>query len=399
MLQRGASPGEGGRAQADAPLCRNQSGPWQTVLLPEHDPGKRLFSNIGTLRTELGQTLDNVVVAYETWGSLNEDRSNAVLILHGFTADSHASGPAGEGHPEPGWWDGVVGPGLGIDTNRFFVVCPNVLGGCQGTTGPGQRADDGRRWGSRWPVLTIRDQVAAEVRLGDDLGIRRWHGVVGPSLGGMRALEWSVSHPERVARAVYLGVGAQASAEQIGLQSAQMLAIVADPMFANGDYYEIGDGRGPTTGMGIARRIGHLSYRSEIELHERFGNRAQPGEEPLSRDRTGRYAIQSYLDYAATRLARRFDPNTYLAINEAMNHHDVGRGRGGVGRALQLVSAKVTVIGLDGDRLYPLRQQEELCASFGEQARMDVVHSSIGHDAFLTEHGQVGVLVEQALAW
>ena len=371
-----------------------------TVWRPGDPPGRRSFASIGALACELGGHLDDVSVAYETWGTLAPQRDNAVLVLHGFTADSHAAGVREPGHPEPGWWDDVVGPGKGIDTNRWFVVCPNVLGGCQGTTGPGALGPDGAPWGSRWPVITIRDMVEAECRLTDSLGISKWHAMVGPSLGGMRALEWVIGFPSRVRRAIIMGVGAQASAEQIGTQTVQMQAIQADPAWSGGDYYSVGDGAGPTIGMGIARRVGHLTYRSELELHDRFGNRPQYGELPLSGDRTGRYGVSSYLDHAATRLARRFDPNTYLAINEAMNHHDIGRRRGGTKAAMARIHAELTIVGLDGDRLYPLRLQEEL-VELAQATRpgveLHVVRSIIGHDAFLTEHDQVGAIVAKAL--
>jgi homoserine O-acetyltransferase/O-succinyltransferase len=336
-----------------------------------------------------------VTLCYETWGTLNSDASNAVLVLHGFTADSHAAGPAGPGHPEAGWWDGVIGAGRWIDTDKWFVVCPNAVGGCQGSTGPGTFAPDGKPWGSRWPVTTIRDVVSAERLLADQLGISRWHGVVGVSYGGMRALEWSIGSPERISRAVIIGVGAQCTAEQIAVQTIQMRSITEDPDWNNGDYYDIGDGSGPLRGMAQARRLGHITYRSEVELHQRFGNRPNDGESPLSPSRGGRYAVESYLDHAAVRLARRFDPNTYLAINEQMNHHDVGRGRGGVTAAMRSITADLTIVGLEGDRLYPIRLQREL--AFHSAKPLQTVQSIIGHDAFLTEDRLTGSLVKQAL--
>jgi homoserine O-acetyltransferase/O-succinyltransferase len=373
-------------------------GPWRTVWRPGDEPGRRRFASVGSVPLELGGELPEVVVCYETWGELAADGSNAILVLHGFTADSHAAGPAGAGHPEVGWWDSVIGPGKGIDTNRWFVVCPNVLGGCQGTTGPASLAPDGRAWGSRWPVTTPRDMVAVEALLADHLGIQRWHCAVGPSLGGMRVLEWCAMFPDRVAIAAVMGVGAQASAEQIALQTIQIQAITGDPEFQGGDYYDIDDGRGPVFGMGIARRVGHLSYRSELELHERFANRPQHGEDPLAVARgTGRYGVVSYLDYAATRLERRFDPNTYVAINEAMNHYDLGRGRGTIKEAMAGIRAQLVVVGLDGDRLYPLRLQQELVDLAPRPTRLHVVHSIVGHDAFLTEDDQVAALMEAAI--
>ena len=196
------------------------TGAWR----PGDPPGHRRFVTLfedEPLRLELGGTLSPVAVAYETWGELDRSRSNAVLIAHALTGDSHAAGPAGPGHRYPGWWDHSIGPGKDIDTNRWFVVCPNVLGGCQGTTGPSSIAPDGRPYGSRFPRITIRDQVEVEVALADALGIERWAAVIGGSMGGMRALEWAVGHPDRLERAVVVACGAAASAEQIGLCSVQ----------------------------------------------------------------------------------------------------------------------------------------------------------------------------------
>ncbi len=375
-------------------------GPWRTIVRPGDEPvGHRQFAELGSIALEIGRTPWGdqlpITMCFETWGTLAPDASNAVLVLHGFTADSHAAGPAGPGHPEEGWWDSVIGPGKWIDTNRWFVVCPNVLGGCQGSTGPSSLAPDGKPWGSRWPVTTIRDMVEAERLLADHLQINQWHAVVGMSLGGMRALEWSIGTPDRVHKAIIIGVGAQATAEQIALQTIQMRSIVEDPAWNDGDYYETGDGRGPVVGMAQARRLGHITYRSELELHQRFGNRPHAEETPLGPDRKGRYGVESYLDHAAYRLERRFDPNTYLAINEAMNHHDVGRGRGGVHEAMQRVTAELTIVGLEGDRLYPIRLQREL--AFHSHKPLETVHSITGHDAFLIEDKLTGDIVKRAL--
>ncbi len=364
------------------------------------EPGNRQFAQVGDLALEAGVTgwgalLPDAVSCFETWGTLNSDASNAVMVLHGFTADSHAAGPADTGHPEAGWWDGVIGPRKWIDTDKWFVVCPNALGGCQGTTGPASLAPDGRPWGSRWPVTTIRDMATLENMLADHLGIARWHAVVGVSLGGMRALECAIGTPSRVRNAIIIGVGAQATAEQIAFQSIQMRSITEDPDWLLGDYYEVGDGRGPVRGMAQARRLGHVTYRSELELHQRFGNRPQGTEQTLGPTRSGRFGIESYLDYAAVRLERRFDPNTYLAINEAMNHHDVGRGRGGVHAAMQHITAELTIVGLEGDRLYPIRLQREL--AFHSSKPLETVYSIVGHDAFLTEDSLTGELVKRAL--
>jgi homoserine O-acetyltransferase len=369
------------------------TGAWR----PGDPPGRRQFARLeGPIALEAGGSLTEVDVAYETWGELAPDRDNAVLVLHALTMDSHAAGPPEPGHLHTGWWEGAIGPGAPLDTDRLFVVCPNVLGGCQGTTGPASlQPGGGGPYGSRFPRITIRDQVAMEAGLADLLGIERWHTVVGGSMGGMRVLEWSVGHPSRVARAIVVSVGAYATAEQIALCSMQIRAIRADPKWRGGDYYDAAPGDGPHTGLEIARGIGQISYRSELELHERFDRGHQPEEEPLD---GGRYAVESYLEYHGERLVRRFDANTYIVLSEAMNHHDVGRGRGGIAAALGRIEADVTIAGMSSDRLYPLRLQHQLAELIPPAHGVDVVETIRGHDGFLVEVDAVGSIIRKAVA-
>jgi homoserine O-acetyltransferase len=359
--------------------------------------GDRKFEHLfdaAPLRLELGGSLGPITVAYESWGTPSPKRDNAILIEHALTGDSHAAGEAGPGHPTPGWWDSLIGPGAGIDTDRWWVVCPNALGGCRGTTGPSSPSPDGKPWGSRFPTVTVRDQVAVEAALADALGIERWAGVVGGSMGGMRALEWAVMYPQRVERLIVLACGAAATAEQIALCAVQSDAIRLDPAFHGGDYYDLPQSQGPVRGLSLARRIGHVSYRSELELDERFGREAQSGEDPLA---GGRYAVESYLDHQAEKLVQRFDANSYLVLSRAMDHHDLGRDRGGIGAALARVRATTTVAGVDSDRLYPLRLQVELAARLPDRPQVDVVSSLHGHDAFLVEQQQVTRVIRRAL--
>jgi homoserine O-acetyltransferase len=335
-----------------------------------------------------------VRVAYETWGTLNAARDNAILVEHALTGDSHVSGPTGVGHPTPGWWDGLVGPGLPLDSDRWFVVASNVLGGCQGTTGPSSQAPDGRPWGSRFPFVTVRDQVAAEAALADRLGISVWAAVLGGSMGGMRALEWAVTHPDRVQRCIVLAGSAYASAEQIAWCQPQLLAIRQDVNFFGGDYYD--QPQGPDLGLGLARRIAQVTYRSEPELDRRFGRAVQPGEQPLGGG--GRYAVESYLDHHADKLAVRFDANSYVVLTESMNSHDIGRGRGGVTAALERVSADLVVVAVDSDRLYPPRLSHEIAQASVSCGPVEVIRSGHGHDGFLIETRQVGKIVREALS-
>ncbi|HEX2738329.1 MAG TPA: homoserine O-acetyltransferase [Acidimicrobiia bacterium] len=369
------------------------TGAWR----PGDKPGRRQFTTLFETRPHVleagGQLLD-VTIAYETWGQLNEQRSNALLVLHALTGDSHAASPAGRGHPQVGWWDPMIGPGRAIDTDRFFVVCPNVLGGCQGTTGPSSIAPDGAPYGSRFPVVTIRDQVVVEAALADRLGIAAWTAVIGGSMGGMRALEWAVSFPDRVGSAVVVSCGATATAEEIALCSTQIRAIKADPNWRGGDYYDAPPGEGPHRGMSIARAIGQVSYRSEVEFDQRFGRGHQGDEDPLA---GGRYAIESYLEYHGDKLARRFDANTYIALSAAMNHHDVGRGRGGVPAALARVKCEVALAAISSDHLYPPRLQEELAALIPRNSGVELVTSITGHDGFLVEHEAIGKVIARAL--
>lgn len=368
------------------------SGAWR-----EGDPvGRRRFLRLdGPLALESGGRLPGVTLAYETWGTLNAARDNAVLVLHGLTGDSHVAGPAGPGHPTPGWWDGIVGPGRALDPQRWFVVVPNVLGGCQGSTGPASRAPDGRPWGSRFPDVSVRDQVTAELALADALGVDAWAAVLGGSMGGMRSLEWAVTAPDRVARLLVLTAPARASAEQIAWNSPQLRAIESDPGWHGGDYHDRPDGEGPHVGLGVARRIAQITYRTEGELRDRFDRSPQAGENPPF---AGRYAVESYLDHHADKLVRRFDAGSYVALVRAMNGHDVGRGRGGVAAALRRVEATAMVSGVDSDRLYPLAQQEELAAGLPSSDRVRVISSPYGHDAFLIETARLAPLLAELLA-
>lgn len=358
-------------------------------------PGRRRFEDLGGLTLEAGGELPAVRMAYETWGTLSPTRDNAVLVLHALTGDSHVSGPAGPGHPTAGWWDGLIGPGRPIDTDRWFVVAPNVLGGCQGTTGPSSTAPDGRPWGGRFPFITVRDQVAAERMLADRLGVRRWALVVGGSMGGMRALEWAAGTPERVERLLALATCAQATGDQIAWCAPQLAAIRGDAAFRGGDYYDAVDGVGPSLGLGVARRIAHVTYRSAGELNLRFGRLPQGGENPFGGG--GRYSVESYLDHHARKLARRFDANSYLVLTEAMNSHDLGRGRGGVPAALRRVTARTAVVAIDSDRLYPVDLNRELADGIPGCGGLRVLASPNGHDGFLIELGAVGGIVAELL--
>jgi homoserine O-acetyltransferase len=354
-------------------------------------PGARRFVAIGEVPLETGGSLPSVRVAYETWGTPAPDGRNAVLVLHALTGDAHLAGPAGPGQPTAGWWDGVVGPGLAIDTDRWFVVAPNILGGCQGTTGPSSIGPGLAEWGGRFPYLTIRDQVAAQVAFTDAIGVERWAAVIGGSMGGMHALEWAVGQPDRLERVAVLAAPAASSADQIALNSVQTEAVRADPRFRGGDYYGAPDGDGPHAGLALARRMALLNYRSPGELNARFRRSWQSGVSPLGRG--GRYAVESYLDFHGNRFVRRFDANSYIRLVDAMSSHDVGRDRGGVQAALRRVTAPMLVLGIDSDRLYPVEDQEVIAAAVPtalDGPTPHVLRSDFGHDGFLIERELVG---------
>lgn len=350
------------------------SGAW----FEDHDPGDRLFQKIGDLTLESGEVLSDVTLAYQTWGRLNENHDNAILVNHALTGWADV----------PSWWPSMVGPGMPLNSDKYFIICPNVIGGCQGSTGPSSLATDGKRWGSRFPRITIRDMVAAEYALADKLGIKKFVLSVGPSLGGMRALEWAIQHPERVGAIATIGSSAVATGDQIATASIQIRAIQTDPFFNNGDFYE-GE-YGPLNGMGIARRIAHLTYRTESEMDVRFGRELQG-------DETGRWAVESYLDHHADKLAKRFDANTYISLTDAMNSHDVGRGRGGVAAALATITVPTFVMAIDTDRLFPPRLQDEIAELTPTAAPIERLNSPFGHDGFLIEVETVGDFVRRAV--
>jgi len=370
--------------------------------LPGHPLGRRQLAQVvhdRSFHLEGGGTLPEVTVAYETWGTLAADASNAILVCHALTGDSHAAGRAGEGHPAEGWWDGLIGPGRALDTDRYFVVCSNVLGGCQGTTGPASiDPRSGTPYGSVFPVVTIRDMVRVQALLANHLGIDRWASVVGGSMGGMQVLEWAAMFPDRVASCLAIATAAAASAQQIAWSMVGRRAILADPRFRGGDYYDAAPGDGPHAGLKLAREIAQIHYRSEQAFAERFGRRQLDRlDGPDGFTLWQRFDVEGYLDYHGDKLVRRFDANSYLRLNKAMDLHDLGRGRGGVAAALDRVSGPVVIMSIDSDMLYPPYQQEELRDLLAAERRrcgFYEIHSADGHDGFLIELQQIAPILE-----
>lgn len=369
------------------------SGAWR-----EGDPvANRHFVDLGNFRFEHGGEVP-LRMAYEQWGELNEDASNAVLIFHALTGDAHVVGPSEPGQSTAGWWQGMVGPGAPLDTDRYFVVCANALGSCQGTTGPASIGPNGTEWGARFPKTTVRDQVNATSLLGKALGIQRFAAVIGGSLGGMQALEFACMFPQRLHRLMILAAPPAIDAANIAINTLQADAIRLDAAWRGGNYYDAEPGAGPHRGLALARRMAMLTYRGSAELDDRFGRSWQSAMSP-TRD-GGRYSVQSYLDFHGNRFTRRFDANSYITLVGAMNSHDVGRNRGGVEAALSRVPVPTLVVGVTTDSYFPIATQHRIAAALPASltgSRAFELDSHFGHDGFLIELPRVGEQVRRLL--
>jgi homoserine O-acetyltransferase/O-succinyltransferase len=367
--------------------------------MPGDHAGHRQFLTIAKdrpLPLDGGGILGDVVIAYETWGRLNADASNAILVCHAWTGDSHVAAHHTGGHADEGWWTGVVGPGLSIDTDRWFVVCANVLGGCQGSTGPASpHPVDGKPYGSRFPVVTIRDMVRTQARLADHLGIHAWASVIGGSMGGMQVLEWAITYPQRVRSIVPIATTVQSTAQQIAWGAIGRRAIRLDPKWNGGDYYDSAPGEGPHAGLAIARMVAQVTFRSDNVFTDRFGRELADGAhwgQGESFDLWQRFEVERYLDHHGDKLVRRFDANSYAVIGKAMDLHDVGRNRNGVVEAMRRIEVPALVVGIWSDVLYPNYQQRQICemlSSQGTSATYFEIDSHHGHDAFLINLDQI----------
>jgi homoserine O-acetyltransferase len=353
------------------------------------------FQNDRPVALDSGKTLQQVTIAYETWGELNSDKSNAILLCHAWTGDSHAAGSAQDGQPTPGWWDGLVGSGCAIDTDKYFVVCTNSLGGCQGSTGPASlHPSDGKPYGSRFPVITVRDMVRAQVRVSDMLGIDVWYSVIGGSMGGMQVLEWGITFPHRVRTLVPIATCLQATAQQIAWGAIGRRSIRLDPKWRGGDYYDAAIGDGPWQGLAIARMVAQVTFRSDNVFTDRFGRElADTDADYNGLGLWDKFEVENYLDHHGDKLIRRFDTNSYLIIGKAMDLHDVARGRGSLQTAAARITAPVLSMGISSDILYPTYQQKqirEIINETGGSCEYVEIDSPHGHDAFLINLDQVG---------
>ncbi len=355
-----------------------------------------LFDPPNELRVEDGSALGPISVAYETYGTLSPAGDNAIFVCHALTGDAHAAGLHSSEDKKPGWWDGFIGPGKGLDTDRYFVISANILGGCQGTTGPGSvNPATGERYGNTFPVITVGDIVTVHRELALRLGVEKLLAVIGGSLGGMQALEWAARFPDEVNSAVVIAAAANLSAQGIAFNTVGRRAILADRQFYGGEYYDKEEG--PRYGLALARMLAHITYLSEASIELKFGRRLQHSESfAFDLLRETEFQIESYLHHQGKRFVDRFDANSYLHLTKAMDYFHLAESYGSVARALGRTAARFLVVSYTTDWLFPSIQSREIVRSLVESKR-DVSYleldSPYGHDAFLIEVEKLGEIV------
>jgi homoserine O-acetyltransferase len=350
-----------------------------------------------SISLDCGMTLAPIDVAYETYGVLNGARSNAILILHAFSGDAHAAGISPE-TGKPGWWDNMIGPGKAFDTEKYFVICSNVLGGCRGTTGPSSiNPDTGCPYAMSFPVITIADMVRAQKMLIDRMGIERLLTVTGGSMGGMQALEWAVSYPDAVVSAIPIATTARHTAQQIAFNEVGRQAIIADPDWNEGNYY---GRKPPARGLAVARMVGHITYMSDDSMREKFGRRLR-GKENFGFGFDIEFEVESYLRYRGSQFVNRFDANSYLYITKAMDYFDLTNSHRSLAAVFESVKSRFLVISFTSDWLYPSYQSQEIVRALRSR-NLDVAYcelpSNYGHDAFLVDVAEETDLIRGFLA-
>jgi homoserine O-acetyltransferase/O-succinyltransferase len=372
-----------------------------TALATDYDTGvglveRRYATWLEPLVLDSGATIGPFTLAYETYGELNAARDNAILLLHALSGDAHAAGWH-VGASKPGWWDNMVGPGRPFDTERYFVICSNVLGGCQGSTGPSSiDPASGRPYATRFPVLTIGDMVRAQERLLERLGITRLLAVAGGSMGGFQALEWAIAYPARVRGAILLATSARSSPQTLAWNAIGRQAIMSDPRWRGGDYY---DDEPPADGLAVARMIGHITYLSEPSLERKFGRAFQNGGGPAY-TLGPEFAIESYLEYRGASFNARFDANSYLYITKAMDYWDLPARYGSLDSALARSQAAFLLLSFTSDWLYPTAESVAIADALRRLGRPFShinLESSAGHDAFLVDGEAQAPIIEQFL--
>lgn len=345
---------------------------------------------------ETGQKLKNVTLAYETYGKLNKDKSNAILILHAFSGDAHAAGWH-YGDKKPGWWDIVIGPGRAFDTDKYFVICSNIIGGCKGSTGPSStNPDTGKPYGLDFPVITIGDMVNAQKRLIDQLGIRQLFAVAGGSVGGMQVLQWAVAYPEMARNVIAIATSAYSSPQHIAFNEVGRRAIISDSNWNGGDYY---GKESPVNGLALARMVAHITYLSDESMRQKFGRRLKD-KEKFGYDFSMDFQVESYLQHQGDSFVRRFDANSFLYITKAIDYFDLTKD-GSLDEGFKGVKSRFLVISVSSDWLYPTYQSREIVMALNAN-NADVsfceIKSIYGHDAFLLEAGQLNYLITNFLS-
>ena len=349
------------------------------------------------IELDSGEVLDDVTVAYETYGELNKERSNAILICHALTGDAHAAGWH-EGDKKPGWWEIVIGPGKAIDSEKYFIICSNVLGGCKGTTGPSSiNPKTGKQYGIDFPVITIKDMVKVQKKLVDSFKIDQLYAIIGGSMGGMQVLQWLVSYPGMMKKAIPMATAAMSSPQQIAFNEVGRQSIFSDPNWNNGDYYSTG--KKPENGLSIARMIAHITYLSDESMYIKFGRELQD-KDKISYDFTIDFQVESYLKHQGETFVKRFDANSYLFITKAVDLFDLSINNSLID-GFKGIDAKIQVISVDSDWLYPTEQSTEIVTALNAnnvEVSFSEIKSNYGHDAFLLETGQLNFILSKFLA-
>jgi len=387
-------------------------------------------SSVGVVRTrildlpqpialECGRVLNGVRVAYETYGTLSSERDNVILVCHALSGDAHAAGTSAEDSagtrdgfaaedrdgatgPSLGWWDGMIGPGKAFDTDQYYVVSTNLLGGCRGTTGPGSvNPDTGQPYGPDFPVITVADMVRTQHAFLEALGIRQLAAVAGGSLGGMQALEWTILFPEQVGAVIAIASTHALHPQGVAWNAIAREAIMTDPAWQDGRY--AGTGRQPDAGMGVARMVGHVTYLSAAALHTKFGRRLQTGDDIRHTITEPEFAVESYLRHQADSFVKRFDANTYLYLSRALTYFDLARqhGNGSLEGALKNFSARTLLVAFSSDWLYPPSASQEIAEALealGKPVEYHLIEAPYGHDSFLLEEARQIPIVRRFLA-
>ncbi|MEN6415632.1 MAG: homoserine O-acetyltransferase [Armatimonadota bacterium] len=351
------------------------------------------------LDLECGLKLGPVTLAYETYGKMNADKSNCILICHALTGDAHAAGFHTPDDPKPGWWDNMIGPGKAFDTSKYFIICSNMIGGCKGSTGPGStNPDTGKPYALNFPMVTIPDMVNAQKALIDHLGIKQLMCVVGGSMGGMLVLQWAMTYPEMMRMAIPIATSARLSPQAIAFDAVGRQAIMVDPNWNEGNYY---GGPVPSSGLSIARMVGHITYLSDKSMHSKFGRNLQDKVTP-DYDFVTEFQVESYLNHQGDTFVKRFDANSYLYITKAMDYFDLSQPSGELRKELSRVKSAFLVVSFSSDWLFPSYMSKEIVSAL-RRNNVDVsyaeIQSDYGHDAFLLEVEALSRLIESFLEY